>query len=256
MDKLHVVKVGGTILNDAELLNRFLNAFAAIEGSKILVHGGGKNATELSKKLSIETKMLNGRRITDSATLEVVVMVYAGLINTNLVAQLQSRGVNALGLSGADLNIIHAHKRNHPTIDYGLVGDIQQVDGGKLQDLVDLGITPVLCPITSDKSGQLLNTNADTIATETAKAMNTQYQVTLKYCFEYPGVMRDIAKDNLPINHLNRTLYDKLKSDGKVYSGMLPKIDNAFSALEAGVQKVAICGINNLTNEKDLTWIV
>ncbi len=255
MDKLNVVKVGGTIINDKILLGQFLSAFSSISGKKILVHGGGKKATEISSALDIDTRMIDGRRITDASNLEVVVMVYAGLINKSIVARLQANGLQSLGISGADWAIIKSHKRKVFKIDYGLVGDIDYVDDHKLQKLIALGITPVICPITYEASGQLLNTNADTIAAKIAMAMHQHYDVTLKYCFEYPGVIKDINHDKTTIPRLSSTLYSKLKSDGKIHSGMLPKIDNAFSVLNTGVERVAICGIDNLISEKELTWI-
>lgn len=243
---LHVIKIGGNIIDDETKLLSFLKEFASIKDKKILVHGGGKLATKLAEKSGIEQKLVDGRRITDPETLKIVTMVYAGYINKNIVAQLQACNCNAIGLCGADGNAVLAHKRNHPTIDYGLVGDIDNINASLFESLLMQNFSIVFAPITHDKRGQLLNTNADTIAQEIAKAMSEAYDVNLIYSFEKPGVLTDVEDENSVINKLTWNYYQQLKSPNevsgvpKIFAGMIPKIDNAFAALNSGVKKVII----------------
>lgn len=239
---LHIVKIGGNVAEDAHLLEAVLCDFAALEGHKILVHGGGKTTSEICRKLGIPVQMVDGRRITDTATLEVAVMVYAGLTNKRIVALLQSMGCNALGLSGADGNSILAHKRTGAAIDYGFAGDVDEVNAPFFAQLLEAGLTPVCCAITHDQQGQLLNTNADTIANEVATALASIYEVWLYYCLEKPGVLSDPGNDESIITAINRETYQELKAAGIVSGGMIPKLDNAFAALDAGVHGVLIGG--------------
>lgn len=240
MEKLFVVKIGGNIIDDEAKLAAFLVSFAALPGKKILIHGGGKLATRLAEEMKVPQQLVDGRRITDAETLKIVTMVYAGYINKNIVAQLQAQGSNAIGLSGADGNVIQAHKRVHPTLDYGFVGDVDQVNATLLQSLLAQDLAVVLAPITHDKKGLLLNTNADTIAQETAKGLSGLYDVQLIYSFEKSGVLLDANDDNTVIASLNPTYYQQLKSEQKIFAGMIPKLDNAFAALHSGVKKVII----------------
>jgi len=243
--KAYVIKIGGNIIDDDAMLSSFLKEFAAIKENKILVHGGGKLATRVAEAMGISQQMINGRRITDAETLKVVTMVYAGYINKNMVAKLQSFGCNAIGLCGADANIIQAHKRIHPTIDYGFAGDIDSVDTGFLQILLKNNITPILAPVTHDENG-LLNTNADTIAKEVASAMSGLYKVQLIYCFEKNGVLMDAVNDKSIIAQINETTYNDLKNKKIISGGMIPKLDNSFDALKSGVEKVIIGSAENL----------
>ena len=238
--KITVIKVGGKIVEESESLQDLLDRFAAIEGHKVLIHGGGRSATRIAGKLGIESRMVDGRRITDAATLEVVTMVYGGLVNKNIVAGLQARGINALGLTGADCNVLRAHKRQATEVDWGFVGDVDSADGAMLAKLIDEGIVPIMAPLTHDGKGNLLNTNADTIASATAKALAPYFEVTLTYCFEHPGVMRrpDDAASLIPL--IDSNSYRELLADGTVSGGMIPKIDNAFAALAGGVSRVII----------------
>lgn len=240
---LQVVKIGGNIIDNEAKLNSFLKDFAQITGPKILVHGGGKVATEISKGLGIEARMVEGRRITDAETLRVVTMVYGGLINKNIVARLQTNNCNALGLTGADANIIPAIKRPVKEIDYGYVGDIMegQIPAKTLQLLLENNLTPVVAPLTHDQQGNLLNTNADTIASALAVALSTSFDTRLTYCFEKKGVLLDINDDNSVIQQITGNQYISLKSNGTIAQGMIPKLDNAFRAIEAGVSSVFIC---------------
>lgn len=237
---MYVIKIGGNIIDDANRLEHFLEQFAAVQGHKILVHGGGKLATNLAAQMGIQQQMVDGRRITDVETLKIVTMVYAGYINKNIVAKLHSKCVNAIGITGADARIIRAHKRVHATIDYGFVGDIDAVDSIKVHQLIRQNLTIVLAPITDDGNGQLLNTNADTIAQEIAKSMSHLYTTSLIYSFEKKGVLTDVNDDNSVIPVITPALYQQLKSDNKIFAGMLPKLDNAFSAIQAGVKQVII----------------
>ncbi len=238
--KLKIIKIGGNIINDKNNLSSFLTDFSQIEGYKILVHGGGKKATEMAKSLNLQPKMIGGRRITDEANLEIVTMVYAGLLNKNITAQLQKYNCNAIGLSGADANCIKAHKRIVKDIDYGFAGDVNRVNNDIIKVFLDHHLTPVFCAITHDKNGQLLNTNADTIASEIAKAMSGNYQVELVYCFEKNGVMMDVDDDNSVIEKINKEKYQQLKQENIIAEGMLPKLENCFHALQNGVEKVII----------------
>lgn len=239
MDKLIVVKIGGNIIDDEAKLSSFLQSFALLEGKKILVHGGGKLATRIAEAMGIQQQMVDGRRITDAETLKIVTMVYAGFINKNIVAQLQSFNCNATGLSGADGNVIKAHKRS-VAIDYGFVGDIDEVNVELLHTLLQINEALVLAPITHDGNGQLLNTNADTIAQEVAKAMSKLYDVDLIYSFEKAGVLLDVNDDSSVVPLINPEKYEQLKAQGKIFAGMLPKLDNAFAAVFSGVHKVII----------------
>lgn len=239
-EHITVIKVGGKIVEESESLGNLLDRFATIEGCKVLIHGGGRSATRMAERLGIESRMVEGRRITDSDTLQVVTMVYGGLVNKNIVAQLQARGVNALGLTGADCNIIKAHKRPVKTIDYGFVGDVERADGAMLAKLIGQGITPIIAPLTHDGKGNILNTNADTMAAETAKALAAHYDVTLIYCFEFPGVMRNPEEADSLIPTITRESYRSLLADGTVSGGMIPKMDNAFNAIDNGVSEVII----------------
>ena len=249
---LSIIKIGGNIIDDATELKHFLEDFSKIEGNKILVHGGGKSATKMAKSIGLVPQMIDGRRITDQPMLDVVVMIYAGEINKNVVAQLQGLDTNAMGFSGADGNLIQSTKRNHPTIDYGFVGDVQKVNTPLLATLIDSGIVPVFCAITHDKKGQLLNTNADTIASELAIAASEVFEVTLNYCFEKPGVLTDVDDDNSVIQQINTALYGKLKAEGAIHSGMIPKLDNCFNSLSKGVQKIRIGHHNMLKNANSI----
>lgn len=248
--KLTLVKVGGGIVENEASLNSLLDKFARIEGLKVLVHGGGRSATKVAEQLGIAQTMIGGRRITDAETLKVVTMVYAGLVNKNITAQLQARGINALGLTGADMNVIQSHKRplkkvkmedgSVQEVDYGFVGDIDQVNADLLSDLIAKGVVPVLSPIGHDTHGTLLNTNADTIAAETAKALAKHFEVTLMFCFEKKGVLRDPEDDDSVIPSITAEEFPQLVEQGVVSGGMLPKLENSFNAIEAGVSKVII----------------
>jgi len=253
---LHIVKIGGNVINDSHQLRSFLANFAQLEGFKILVHGGGKKATELANQLGLAPKMMNGRRITDKDNLEVVIMVYAGLINKNIVAQLQKNNCNAIGLSGADGNTIEAHKRIIKDIDYGFAGDIDAVNQSTVKLLLENNITPVFCAITHDKNGQLLNTNADTIASEVASNLSKDYQTILIYCFEKDGVLKDIYDDNSVIENIDLKKYEELKRDHIISDGMLPKLENCFSALQHGVSKIIIGNPSIVVNKDQRSTIL
>lgn len=240
MTQLTIVKVGGKIVEEPESLERLLNDFSAIKGNKILVHGGGRSATKIAAQLGIETKMVDGRRVTDEEMLRVVTMVYGGLVNKNIVAQLQAHSINALGLTGTDMNVILSHKRKPEPVDFGFVGDVDKVDATRLSMLIDAGIVPVMAPLTHDGKGSLLNTNADTIAGEVAKAMTAYYDVTLMYCFEKAGVLADENDDESVIDHINGDDFHRLVEDGVIQGGMIPKVQNALSAVDAGVKEVII----------------
>lgn len=235
------MKVGGAVVEDEAQLSQLLKDFSAIEGRKVLVHGGGRKATKVAESLGIESKMIDGRRITDAEMLSVVTMVYGGLVNKNLVARLQANGVNALGLTGADIDVIRSHKRPlKDGVDFGFVGDVDKADGKMLSHLIEEGITPVMAPLTHDGYGHLLNTNADTIASETAKALAPYYDVTLIFCFEKKGVLSNPDDDESVIPVITRANFIIYKTDGTISGGMLPKIENALSAIDAGVGKVII----------------
>ncbi len=262
MTKLFVIKIGGNIIDDETKLSSFLKDFAAIEENKILVHGGGKLATRIAEQLKVPQQVVDGRRITDAETLKIVTMVYAGYINKNIVAKLQAHHCNALGLCGADGDAILAHKRQHPVMDYGFVGDVDAVNVDLVSILLKKNIALVFAPITHDQQGQLLNTNADTIAQELAKALSTSYDVNLIYSFEKAGVLLDVNDESSVIKKLNWEEYQELKAPanspsgparagtdgdgGKIFAGMIPKLDNAFTALNSGVKKVIIGKAENI----------
>ena len=239
--KLTIVKVGGAVVEDDAQLTLLLKDFSAISGHKVLIHGGGRRATQVAASLGIESKMVGGRRITDADMLNVVTMVYGGLVNKNLVARLQANGVNALGLTGADIDVIRSHKRPlKDGVDFDFVGDVDRADGEMLSKLIEAGITPVMAPLTHDGQGHILNTNADTIASETAKALAPYYDVTLIYSFEKKGVLSNPDDDNSVIPTITRADFERYKADGTISGGMLPKIENALSAIDAGVSRVII----------------
>ena len=248
--KLTLVKVGGAIVENADSLRSLLDKFARIEGYKVLVHGGGRSATRIAEQLGLPQQMIAGRRVTDAETLRVVTMVYAGLVNKDIVAELQARGINALGLTGADMNVIQSHRRapknvrmadgSMQLVDYGFVGDIDRVNADLLADLIAKGVVPVVCPIGHDTKGSLLNTNADTIAAEVAKALAAVFDVTLVFCFEKRGVLRDADDDNSVISTITQAEFPALVEQGIVSGGMLPKLENAFDAIRAGVHEVII----------------
>ncbi len=249
--KLHIVKIGGNVINSSGQLDLFLYDFAKLDGLKILVHGGGRKATEMADSLGLQPQMIGGRRVTDKANLEIVTMVYAGLLNKNIVAQLQKSGCNALGLSGADANLIRAHKRIVKDIDYGFAGDIDEVDDQTIGLFLNAGLVPVFSAITHDKQGQLLNTNADTIAAELAKSLSRDFEVELVYCFEKNGVLREVEDDDSVIEQIDTNKYESLKKGGVIAEGMLPKMDNCFDALQNGVYKVLI-GKPELISDKKI----
>lgn len=244
MEKLTILKIGGNVLDNQLLLNGLLDYFASVPGNKILIHGGGKIANVLMNELGIEPKMVEGRRITDEKTLEIVTMVYAGLINKNLVCQLQARSCNAIGLTGADGNIIPAVKRPVKNVDYGFVGDIDtsMINSKAIQGVLEQNMSPVFAPITHDGAGSLLNTNADTIASSVAVAMAKHYLVRLIYCFEKNGVLSNPDDDTTVIGQITEKTFSDYKSQGVIHSGMIPKLDNAYVALKAGVSEIVICG--------------
>lgn len=240
MDNLRVIKIGGNIIDNPVLLNQFLDDFAKISSPKILVHGGGKLATKMASQLAIPTQMVEGRRITDASMLDVVTMVYGGLINKKIVAGLQMRGCNALGLTGADAQTITAIKRPIKTIDYGFVGDIVDVNTPIIYQFLNAGITPIFAPLTADKQGNILNTNADTQASAIATALSKKLHTSLYYSFEKAGVLRDAEDDNSVIQEINPSLYAELKENKIITDGMIPKLDNAFEAIQKGVKHVWI----------------
>lgn len=240
-EKLTIVKVGGAVVEDEAQLQQLLKDFAAIEGAKILVHGGGRRATKIAERLGIETKMVDGRRITDAEMLEVVTMVYGGLVNKHVVAMLQAQGVDAIGLCGADGDVIRSVKRPLKNgIDFGFVGDVKKADGDKIAHFIEKNMTPVIAPLTHDGQGNILNTNADTMASETAKAMASIYDVTLIYSFEKKGVLSNPDDEDSVIPTITRSDFERYKADGTISGGMLPKIENALAAVEAGVSQVII----------------
>ena len=243
MDKkntLKIVKIGGNVIDNPQALTSFLTTFSSIEGFKILVHGGGKSATALAQKTGLEVQMVDGRRITDAATLELITMVYAGKINKTIVTQLQALDCNALGFTGADANTITSEKRPVSTLDYGFVGDVKNVETSTLELLLNHGVSPVFCALTHNQNGQLLNTNADTIASELAIAFASQFEVELYYCFEKNGVLKDVNDDNSVIEKITQSSYKELLDAQVIYAGMLPKLNNCFHALEHQVSKVCI----------------
>lgn len=237
---LTIVKVGGAIVEDEERLQRLIKDFGNIAGRKILVHGGGRSATQVAAQLGIESHMINGRRVTDADMLRVVTMVYGGLVNKHIVAMAGAAGMAALGLTGADMDVVRAHRRPVGEVDYGFVGDVERVDAKRLSLLLDAGITPILAPLTHDGQGSMLNTNADTIASVAAQALASLYDVTLIYCFEKSGVLRVADDDSTVIPRITRADYNQLVADGTISGGMMPKIENALSAIDAGVRQVII----------------
>lgn len=252
MSSLKVIKIGGKVAEDEETLDLFLEQFVQVVGPKILVHGGGVIATEIADKLGVETTMIEGRRVTSKPMLDIATMVYAGLVNKKLVAKLQARGVNAIGLSGADLNLILSKKRNPEPIDFGWVGDIEKVETQSLSNLLAVGVTPILAPLTHDGKGSLLNTNADSIASFVAKALSEMYQTELILCFDMPGVMNG---DQL-ITEMNLLLYRHLKGINVIKDGMIPKLDVGFQALKAGVKKVSIKKFDSFNEPNSGTRLV
>lgn len=247
MHNLTIIKVGGKIVEEKKSLNQLLESLKNLDGYKLLVHGGGRNATKLSEKLGIETKMFNGRRITDLQTLDIAVMVYAGLVNKNIVASLQSKNINAIGLCGADMKIILSEKRPIVNgVDFGYVGDVKKVDGENLSTLINSGVLPVLAPITFDENGQLLNTNADTIASSVAIELAKYFNVRLIYCFEKKGVLENENDENSVIPLINNEIFNELKNKGAVSGGMIPKLENALLTVSKGVDSVVITSADNL----------
>lgn len=252
MEPLLVAKIGGNIVDNEAALDRFLSDFAAIDQAKILIHGGGKIATRVAEKLGVKTEMVNGRRITSKENLEVVVQLYSGLINKNIVAQLQKNACNALGLTGADANVIQAVKRPVKDIDFGFVGDVVGVNDDRIHQFIANGLTPVFCAITHNEKGQLFNTNADTIASQIAIAMSNYYKVSLYYCFELKGVLSDINNKDSVIEHIDSRKYVTLKDKGIITDGMLPKMENCFDALAKNVAKVHIANSDFVNDQKIL----
>jgi acetylglutamate kinase len=249
VEKLSIFKIGGKVIDDNSELDIFLKDFATVPGKKILVHGGGKWVSEMCERLGIEVKMTNGRRITDEKTLEVVTMILPGLANKKIVATLQKYGCNALGLTGADGNTIKATRRPVKNgIDFGFVGDIEKVNVKNVQEIIKSGFVPIFTAMTHDESGQLLNTNADTIASSLAVGLTQEYNVDLYYCFEKPGVLKDLADEKTLVSHINKGNYTDLQSEGVIHTGMLPKVDNAFNAVSAGVNRVYICHYGDVKN--------
>lgn len=247
MAQLTIIKIGGNVIDNPDALTRFLTAFASLPGAKLLVHGGGKIATQIADKLGIQTTMVEGRRITDQPMLDVVTMVYGGLVNKQVVAKLQALDVNAIGMTGADAGTVLARKRPVKDIDYGLVGDIVEVDSGQIQFFLRQELTPVFAPITYSEAGELFNTNADTMASAIAVDMTHHNDVTLVYCFEKKGVLADPANDESVIPTLTPALYAEHKAAGSINKGMIPKLDNAFQALDNGVSRVIICHADEVT---------
>jgi len=244
--KLNIIKIGGNVIDNPRSCKQFLEDFSTLNTSKILIHGGGKIATKIALKLDVETKMVEGRRITDLPMLEVVTMVYGGLVNKQIVAQLQALGCNAIGLTGADGGVILAKKRAIKDIDYGYVGDVEKVDNMLINNFLQHNLTPIFAPLTFDKEGNILNTNADTQASSVAVAMAGDYDVNLIYCFEKKGVLSDPEDNDSVISQLTPTLYADYKAAGVINTGMIPKLDNAFAALQNGVSKVIICHADEL----------
>ena len=259
-ESLNIIKVGGGIVEDRASLASLLCQFAAIEGRKVLVHGGGRLATSLASSLGIESRMVGGRRITDEKMLRVVTMVYGGLVNKNVVASLQAKGVKAIGLTGADGNVIRSHKRplkrvkmddgTEQMVDFGFVGDVDKVDARLLSELIEGGSVPVVAPLTHDGEGHILNTNADTIASSMACALAEHYEVTLTFCFEKAGVLRDADDDSSVIPSINEEQFKRLAAEGVVSGGMIPKLENAFEALHKGVRQVVITHSDNIDGSR------
>ncbi|MGC9352362.1 MAG: acetylglutamate kinase [Mariniphaga sp.] len=250
MDRLTIIKVGGKVVEEPESLNALLDQFIKFSGNKILVHGGGRTATEIAAKLGIETEMVDGRRITGKSMLDVVTMVYGGLVNKKIVAGLQARGCNAIGLTGADLNLISARKRPVQEIDYGFVGDVVDVNSRELRMLIEENVVPVIAPLTHDENGQLLNTNADTIAAELASELADYFSVYLFFCFEKKGVLLNPEDESTIIPELDAALFQQYQEEGIINTGMIPKLENGFSAKRNGVKEVLITNPENMANGK------
>jgi len=248
MQDIHIIKIGGNIIQDQETLSETLGHIAKLNGHLVLVHGGGKHVTEWMKKLGAEVTMVDGRRITDALSLQLAVMNYAGLINKEIVALLQKNGKNALGLSGADLNAIQAKKRVHPTIDFGFVGDVESVNAPVFHWLIEKDVLPVCCAITHDQNGQLLNTNADTIAAEIAIAMEDLYNVHLWFCFEKKGVLSNLEDEDSVVSIMNESIYQKMLNAGQIHTGMKPKLENCLRAVKHGVKAVYITNAEGIKN--------
>lgn len=248
MDRLTIIKVGGKVVEESESLNALLDQFKKISGNKLLVHGGGRTATLIAKNLGIETEMVDGRRITSAEMLEVVTMVYGGLVNKKIVAALQARGMNAVGLTGADFNLIEAHKRPVKEVDYGFVGDVDDVNVSELRLLIDENVVPVVAPLTHDGKGQILNTNADTIAAELATELANYYNVYLFYCFEKKGVLSNPEDDHSVIYELDKQNFAQYAQNGVISEGMIPKLDNGFRAKQKGVREVLITNAENISS--------
>lgn len=248
MQNLTIIKVGGKIVEEPDTLAALITDFAAIPGLKLLVHGGGRSATRLASQLGIEQQMVDGRRITDADTLRIVTMVYGGLVNKNIVCSLQAKGINAIGLTGADMDIIRSHRRPAGAIDYGFVGDVDRVDAKAIARLLDAGLVPVIAPLSHDGEGSMLNTNADTIASEVAQALAPLFNTTLTFCFEKAGVLADQDDDNSVIKKINRATYQQLRDQNIIAGGMIPKLDNAFKALDSGVKEVVITRADAIAN--------
>ena len=251
MEKLSIIKIGGNIIEDETSLNDFLKLFSNLKGHKILVHGGGKRATHIASKLGVESKMVNGRRITDAETLEVITMVYGGLVNKNVVAKLQALNIDAIGLTGADINSIQSEKRPVKEVDFGYVGDVKKIASNSIDKLIKADFTPVFCAITHDGNGQLLNTNADTIASTIGVGMSEIYDTSIYYCFELNGVLKDFNDKSSVVKNINSNIYKELLAAKIITDGMIPKIDNCFDALNNGVSKVHIGNTSMLTKEND-----
>lgn len=249
---VNVVKIGGNVIDNPLAIEEFLTRFSSLSGHKILIHGGGKIATKIAEKLGVKTVIVEGRRITDEPMRDVVTMVYGGLVNKQIVAKLQSKNCNAIGLTGADGNSILAEKRKAGAVDYGYVGDVRAVNSTFIKTLLEAGVTPVFAPLTYDKEGNILNTNADTQASSVAVAVSGDFKVNLIYCFEKKGVLSDASDDNSVISNLNPELYEKYKKEGVIYEGMIPKLDNAFSAIKNGVNQVIICHADELFDAVEL----
>ena len=261
MDRLFVIKIGGNVIDDEKNLSSFLSAFASINAKKILIHGGGKIATKIGDKLGVESKYINGRRITDDDTIDIVTMVYGGLVNKKIVAQLQAKTVNAIGLTGADADLIPATKRPVKDIDYGWVGDVDtaRFSVSSLQLFLENNIVPVFAPLTHDGQGHILNTNADTIASAIAVALSAVYDVRLIYCFERKGVLENVDEADSVINIITKEKYKQLLAEEKLFAGIIPKIDNAFAAIDAGVKEVLIGDAKDLlqnTTEQTLGTLI
>ena len=256
MDRLTIIKVGGKVVEDSDSLNALLDQFIRLSGNKILVHGGGRTATEIAGKLGIETELVDGRRITGKSMLDVVTMVYGGLVNKKIVAGLQARGCNAIGLTGADLNLISARKRPVQEIDYGFVGDVTDVNSRELRLLIGENVVPVVAPITHDEKGQLLNTNADTIAAELASELADYFSVYLFFCFEKKGVLLNPGDESTVIHELNTALFQQYQQEGIINTGMIPKLENGFRAKRNGVKEVLITNTENMANGRGTRLIL